>query len=51
VTAKQIVRHLAEPEEKKGLTDFIRERPLDVTYRRMVRKALNNVRTRKAKKQ
>lgn len=49
--SKQIQRHLNTPEEKKAFTDFIRERPLDVKYRRLVKRALNAVRTRKAKKQ
>lgn len=47
----QIERHLNTPEEKKSFTDFVRERPLDTTYRKLVRKTLNALRTRKARKQ
>lgn len=49
--SKQIARHLNQTEEEKSFTDFVRERPLDTTYRKLVRRALNAKRTRKAKKQ
>jgi hypothetical protein len=49
--AKGIRKRLATPEEKKGFTDFVKERPLDLTLRRLTRKVAAGHRTRKASKQ
>lgn len=49
--SKRIVRKVSEPEEKKGFTDFVQERPLDLIVRRLHRRIGNATRTRKARKQ
>lgn len=35
---RRIAKRLGRKEEQKKFTDFLRERPLDVTYRRLVKK-------------
>jgi hypothetical protein len=49
--ARRARAKVAKTEGLAGFTTCLAERPLDTTYRRMVRQALNNVRTRKTKKQ